>query len=127
MNNLKEINIKIRTCYYIDDIIKFEDFDLANILLDEKSYQNIFVYEILYKTFIGAKLLRIKFNKVDWFIWVYDGTRYLVLFRGEKYDFIYNRIRYLIEVKSGIECVISHNYEKKKVDSYDSLRFIDFS
>ena len=65
MNNLKEINIKIRTCYYIDDIVKFEDFDLENILLDEKSYQNIFVYEILYKTFIGAKLLRIKFNKVD--------------------------------------------------------------
>ena len=47
MNNLKEINIKIRTCYYIYDIIKFEDFDLENILLDEKSYQNIFVYEIL--------------------------------------------------------------------------------
>ena len=65
MNNLKEINIKIRTCYYIDDIIKFEDFDLENILLDEKSYQNIFVFEILYKTFIGVKLLRIKFNKVD--------------------------------------------------------------
>ena len=127
MNNLKEINIKIRTCYYIYDIIKFEDFDLENILLDEKSYQNIFVYEILYKTFIGAKLLRIKFNKVDWFIRVYDGTRYLVLFRGEKYDFIYSRIRYLIEVKSGIKCVISHNYAKIKVDSHDSLRFIDFS
>ena len=30
---------------------------------------------------------------------VYDGTTYLVLFRGEKYDFIYNRIRYLIGVK----------------------------
>ena len=127
MNNLKEINIKIRTCYYIDDIIKFEDFDLENILLDEKSYQNIFVFEILYKTFIGVKLLRIKFNKVDWFIRVYDGTRYLVLFGGEKYDFIYNRIRHLIEVKSGIKCVISHNYAKKKVDLCDSLRFIDFS
>ena len=37
MNNLKEINIKNRMCYYFDDIIKTEDFDLDNILIDEKS------------------------------------------------------------------------------------------
>ena len=55
------------------------------------------------------------------FISVYDGTRYLVLFGSEKYDFLYNRIRYLIGVKIGITYVISHNYAKIKVDSYDSL------
>ena len=27
-DELKEINIKIRTCYYFDNIIKIEDFDL---------------------------------------------------------------------------------------------------
>ena len=27
-------------------------------------------------------------------LWVYYGTRYFVLFGSEKYDFIYNRIRY---------------------------------
>ena len=43
---------------------------------------------------IGAKPLGIRFDKVDAFIRVYDGTKYLVLFRGEKNDFIYNRIRY---------------------------------
>ena len=31
MNNLKEINIKNRTCDYFDDIIKFEDFNLDNV------------------------------------------------------------------------------------------------
>ena len=31
-----------------------------------------------------------------------NGTRYLVLFGKEKYDYIYNRIRCLIRVKSGI-------------------------
>ena len=36
MNNLKEINVKNSTCYYFDDIIKIEDFDFDNILLDEK-------------------------------------------------------------------------------------------
>ena len=83
--------------------------------------ENILVYNILYKTSTGAKPLRIRFDKIDGFIRVYNGTRYLVLFEGEKYDFIYNRIRYLIGVKSGVTYVISHNYAKIKVDSCDSL------
>ena len=37
MNNIKETNIKNRTCYYLYDIIKIEDFDFDNILLDKKS------------------------------------------------------------------------------------------
>ena len=47
----------------------------------------------------------IRFDKIDGFIRVYDGTRYLVLLETEKYNFIYNRIRYLTEVKSGITYV----------------------
>ena len=70
---------------------------------------------------IGAKPLCIRFDKIDGFIRVYDGTRYLALFGTEKYDSISNRIRYLIEVKSGITYVVSKNYAKIKVDSYDSL------
>ena len=35
--------------------------------------------------------------------------------------FIYNRIRYLICIKSGITCTISHKYAKIKLGSYDSL------
>ena len=57
---------------------------------------------------IGVKPFYIRFDKIDGFIRVCDGARYLVLFGGQKYDFIYNRIRYLIGVKSGIY-VISHN------------------
>ena len=36
-DELKEINIKNRTFYYFDDIIKIEDFNLDNIVIDEKS------------------------------------------------------------------------------------------
>ena len=46
---------------------------------------------------------------------------YLVLLGGEKNDFIYSRIRYLIGVKSGVRYVISHNYAKPKANSYDFL------
>ena len=36
-DELKAIDIKDRICYYFEDRIKFEDFDLDNILIDEKS------------------------------------------------------------------------------------------
>ena len=65
--------------------------------------------------------MRIRFDKIDGFIRVYDGTKYLVLFGPEKYDAIYNRIRYLISQRSGITYVVSHNYVILKVDLYDSL------
>ena len=43
-------------CYFLEDIIKIEDFDVNDILLDEKSYENILIYDVLYKSLIGAKL-----------------------------------------------------------------------
>ena len=70
---------------------------------------------------IGAKPLRIRFDKLHGFTGVYDGTRYLVLFGREKYDAICNRIRYLISLKIGIKYVISHNDAKIKIDSYNVL------
>ena len=95
-DELKEITIKNRTCCHFDDIITFEGFDLDNILLDEKSYEIVLVYNISYRTLIGAKSLLIRLIKIHEFIRVYDGTRYLVLFGAEKFDFIYNRITYII-------------------------------
>ena len=65
--------------------------------------------------------LRIRFDKIDEFIRVYDGAKSLVLFESEKYDSIYDRIKYLISVRSGITYIISHNYATIKVDSYNSL------
>ena len=77
------------------------------------------VYDISYKTLTVAKLLRVRFDKINGFIRVYDGTRYLVLFRPKKYDVIFNRLRYLTGVKSGIAYVIFDYYAEIKVDSYD--------
>ena len=113
---VKEINIKNRMSYYFDNIIKIQDFNLDNTLIDEKSYENILIYNISYKTLIDAKYLLIRFNKIDGFIRVYDGTRYLALFGSETYDFVYNRIRHLIAVKCSITYVISQSYAKIKVN-----------
>ena len=90
----KQIDIKIvRVIIFM--IIKIEDFDFDNVLIDEKSYENILIFNISYKTLIHAKPFRIRFDKVDRFIRVYNGTRYLVLFCPEKYNAILNKIRYL--------------------------------
>ena len=118
-DELKEINIKNGTRYYVDGIIKTECFDFDNI--GRKLTHKILVRDNSYKVLIVAKPLRIKIDKVDRFIIVFDETRNLVLFRSEKDDLIYNRIRYLIGVKGGITYATSHNYSKIKVDSYDSL------
>ena len=65
--------------------------------------------------------MRIRSDKIDGFIRVYDGTRHFVLFSPEKYNAIYNMIRYLISQKNGVTYVISHNQAKIKINSYDFL------
>ena len=76
------------------------------------------IYDISYKTLIGAKPLRIKFDKIDGFR-VHNGARYLVLCGPEKYDASCNRIISFISLKSGISYVFLH--AKIKVYFYDSL------
>ena len=98
-DKLKEIDIKNCTCYYFDDTIKIENFDLENILTDKKSYEYILVYNFSHKVLFNFKSLRFRFDKIDAFIRVYDGTTYLVLLGSDKSYFIYNKIRYLISVK----------------------------
>ena len=84
--------------------------------MEEKSYENVLVYDISYKILIVGKPLRIRCDKVNGFIRVYDKTRYLALFNLEKYNVIYVRIRYLIGLKSSITYVFSYNFGKIKID-----------
>ena len=45
-DKLKETDIANHTGYYFDYIIKIEDFDIDNILIDEKPHEYILVYNI---------------------------------------------------------------------------------
>ena len=45
-SDLRKVRIKNCLCYYLDYIIKLEDFDLDKILIDEKSLENILIYDI---------------------------------------------------------------------------------
>ena len=55
--------------------MRADDINSDNLLLDEKSYENVLICKVLYKTFMYAKPLCIRFDKVDWVIKIYDGTR----------------------------------------------------
>ena len=63
----------------------------------------------------------IRFTKIDGFIRIYDGIRYLVLFGSERYNALYDRIDYLINTKSEVEYIINHNFARIRIDSYNSL------
>ena len=64
-DELKEIDIRNRTCFYFDDIIRARNRDICStdLLLDEKLYkenlENILIYDISHKTSTGAKPLRL--------------------------------------------------------------------
>ena len=90
-DELKEIDIKHCACYYSDDL-RVGDFGFNNVLLSSKLFENTLIYDISYKTFVSARALGISFDKVD-------GIRYLLLFGPERYDAIYDRVRYLINKK----------------------------
>ena len=85
----------------------------------EKSNENILFYDISYKTFMRSKPSHVRFNQIDGFVKVYDGTRYLILFRPERYDAIYVRIRYL--ASQNITFSIDHNFQRMEIDSYNCL------
>ena len=62
-NELKKVCIKNHVCYYFDDIIKLEDFDLDNTLIHFKWHGNILIYDISCKTLIDSKPLHIRLDK----------------------------------------------------------------
>ena len=54
----------LNTCYYFDDIIKLEDFDIDDILIEGKSHESILNYGTSHKNLIDPKPLRITFDKI---------------------------------------------------------------
>ena len=62
-NKVKSLGIKNRTYYFFDDIINIKNFNPNNIKIDEKSYQNTFIYYIGYMTIKDSKY--VKMNSVN--------------------------------------------------------------
>ena len=70
----------------------------------------------MYKTSCGVKPLLVIFDKVDGFIRKYERTKCLPLFRYEKYEGIFQRIRYLFMLKAMLYMFFSRKYLKIKIN-----------
>ena len=87
-----------------------------------KNHMKIFWFSIFHPKFLWEQNhCVLGAIKMDGFIKVYDGTRYVVLFGSERYDAIYDRIRCLISQKNGIMYSIKHSFARIGIDSYNSL------
>ena len=88
-------------------------------MLDEnpsETFENMLVYNILYKLSTGPKPLGISFDKIDEPIRVLDGKmEHLVLFYHELFDKICDRIKYRLSEKR----VVADR--KIRISSYNSL------
>ena len=73
------------------------------------------------KTLMGAKSLCIWFDKIGGFIKTQNGIKRLVLFDYLWFDKICERVKNLINEKSGIRDSINHNFGKIRIDSYSSI------
>ena len=60
------INIKNRTYYFFDDIIKLKEFDPNNIKFDKNLYKNILIYYVTYVTIKDRKYVKI--NTVNTYV-----------------------------------------------------------
>ena len=65
--------------------------------------------------------MRFRFDKINEFITIYDGIRYLILYDYKRYNAIYDRIKYLISEKSSITDSIIHNFARIRIKSYSSF------
>ena len=62
-NEFLNVHTKIRTCYYFNDIIKLEDFDIDNVFIHEKSHENNLIYDISYKVLLEPNLYKLSLRK----------------------------------------------------------------
>ena len=111
-NKVKDINIKICTYYFFADVININNFNLNNIKIDKRSYQNILLY----------------FGKVNGYFEEINKNKYLTLVPSneskgiiKKYKELWNKIRHLNRsiTKNSDHC--DEKYMKIKFNSVDEL------
>ena len=72
----------------------FNDPDLSNVLLDEKLYKNIVIYQAANKAHYDIKPFDIIFDKVYGYVGKYHRTKHLPLFPpDEKHERPFDRTR----------------------------------
>ena len=133
----KEINIKIRTYYFYNDIIDIKTFDSNNLKLDKKTYQDLDIYNIGYVTIkkIGdcfdvnsANPLYLHTDNVSGYIEEINKDKYLVFGSTDenkellkRYDNVFNGIMGKIKKIDDDWLKYTKDYKKVKFNSDNNL------
>ena len=59
MGNIKEVNIKNRNYFFLNDMVNIKDFDSQLLKIDKKSYKSIDIYYIGYITMKNSDYVKI--------------------------------------------------------------------
>ena len=74
---LKEIDVKNRTCYYFDDIITAVDINFIHIVLDKKLYKKITKIVMTFYTKLKRAQNHCVLGTLKFMRWVYWNSRYI--------------------------------------------------
>ena len=137
MGVIKQINIKIRTYYFYNDIIDLENFKSSLLKIDQKSYKDIGIYNIGYITIkkIGdceniytVNPLYLRMTHASGYIEEKGVNKYLVFDSTyenkellKKHIDVFNGIRDKIKEINSDECDYEKGYMKIKFNSDDDL------
>ena len=83
-NKVKDIDIKNRTYYFLNDIIKLKKLNPNNIKIDEMSYKNILIWYVMIKDLKYVKINSLNslypiFTKVYGCFEEINKSKYLIL------------------------------------------------
>ena len=132
---IKKMNIKNRTYYIYDDLIKLFDFNPNMLKLDKKTFKDINIYYNGYVTkkeeykINSVNPLYLLIYKIDDFIEEKRGNKYLNIAFIDSNDEVLRKYREVLGgIKSGIEKIndnksgeYERDYIKIKFDSDDKL------
>ena len=133
---IKEINIKNRTYYFLNDMINIKNFDSNLLKIYKTSYKNIDINYIGYISMKDLDYVNIHsvnplyliFDKVDGYIEESNGNKYLIFASTDKnkkvltkYTKLWDKTKNLIEKINGEPGEYEKGFIKIKLDSDDDL------
>ena len=137
MGEVKQINIRNRTYYYLNDIINLKKFDARLLKIDKKSNKDIGIYNIGYitkkktddcKNIDSVNPLNLLIDHASVYIEEKGVNKYLVFDSTDenkellkKYNDVFNGIKDKIKEVNSNECDHEKDYMKIKFNSDDDL------
>ena len=128
MGNIKEINIKIQTYYFFNDMINIKDFNPNLLKIDKKSYKNNDTYQIGYVTVKDSYYVKINsvnplhliISEVDEYFKEKNGSKYLVFHSVNEINEVPKKYNELCDgITNEIETINSGKTSKDSSTEYD--------